>query len=188
MGAFISARVEIARVHQNHRLKGAAAIRLFALLVLAMMAGCSSVPPGPAFEAKPYAVGPAMDIGNANAAIRALHAQHMEWAGTPYRLGGMSKSGVDCSGFVWNTFAHRFGLDLPRTTDGQVRVGHVVDRDQLVAGDLIFFQTGYSKLHVGIYLEGGKFLHASTSRGVMLSQLENPYWRENYWHARRIRD
>lgn len=157
------------------------------VLCIILLAGCSSVPPAPSLAAKPIAAREATNIDSPGSTVRALRAQHSEWAGTPYRFGGMSKSGVDCSGFVWNTFAHRFGLDLPRTTDGQKQVGYVVERDQLAPGDLLFFQTGYGKLHSGIYVEDGVFLHASSSRGVMFSDLSNPYWRENYWHARRVR-
>lgn len=164
--------------------------RVWVLVCLAgvlLLAGCSSAPPGQRLTAQPIAVAGATPLEAAQLARSALRAQHREWAGTPYQLGGMDKNGVDCSGFVWQTFANRFGLDLPRTTERQVQVGHSVDRGQLVAGDLIFFQTGFSKLHVGVYVEDGRFLHASASRGVMISRLDNPYWREKYWHARRIR-
>lgn len=162
-------------------------LSVLAALLLLLLAGCTSVPPSHTLQARPMAVNATTNIDNPHSTVQALRAQHSEWAGTPYRLGGMSKAGVDCSGFVWNTFAHRFGLDLPRTTDGQKQVGQVVARDRLAPGDLVFFQTGYGKLHSGIYLERGLFLHASSSRGVMLSKLSNPYWRENYWHARRVR-
>ena len=161
---------------------------LAALCLLVLLAGCSSVPPGPGVGARPIAATAAADLGSAEAVREALKVQHAEWAGAPYRWGGMSKSGVDCSGFVWKTFARHFGLDLPRTTAQQVKVGYPVGRGQLAPGDLVFFQTGYSKLHVGIYVDGGRFLHASTSRGVMMSRLDNPYWRDNYWHARRVRE
>lgn len=154
--------------------------------VLLLMAGCSSVPPGTGPGAEPLAAGGSASPAETLAARDALHAQHSEWAGTPYRLGGTNKAGVDCSAFVRSTFAHRFGLELPRTTEGQVRVGYPVDRRNLSAGDLVFFRTGYSKLHVGIYVDSGRFLHASSSRGVMMSHLDNPYWQKNYWHARRM--
>lgn len=160
---------------------------LLCLLLLLTMMGCSSVPQKPSLAPRPITTSAGVDITEGVAARAALRAQHQEWAGTPYRFGGMSKAGVDCSGFVWKTFAHRFGLDLPRTTEGLVKVGYPVERSQLNAGDLVFFQTGFNKLHVGIYLEAGQFLHASASRGVTISGLSNPYWTSNYWHGRRIR-
>lgn len=158
------------------------------LLMALLVAGCSSAPPAQSFSARPVAVAGATPLAAPSLARDALHAQHREWAGAPYRLGGTSKAGVDCSGFVRQTFAQRFGLELPRTTEAQVQVGDVVERPHLAPGDLVFFQTGFRKLHVGIYVERGRFLHASTSRGVRFSQLDNPYWREHYWHARRVRD
>lgn len=167
--------------------RGAGSLMICLLMAL-LVAGCSSTPPAQNLSARPVAVGGATPLAAPALARDALHAQHREWAGAPYRLGGTSKAGVDCSGFVRQTFAQRFGLELPRTTEAQVQVGDVVERPHLVPGDLVFFQTGFRKLHVGIYVEEGRFLHASTSRGVKLSQLDNPYWREHYWHARRVRD
>lgn len=160
----------------------------FVCLGTLLLAGCSSVPPGTGVAPRAIAVPGATPISATVPVRAALQAQHREWAGVPYRLGGVSKSGVDCSAFVRQTYARRFGLELPRTTEGQVEVGDPVARAELLAGDLVFFQTGFSKLHVGIYMENDRFLHASTSRGVMISRLDNPYWRKNYWHARRIRE
>ncbi len=117
---------------------------------------------------------------------RALLEQHARWRGVPYRLGGTDRGGIDCSAFVQRTFAERFGIALPRTTAQQGRAGVAVTREALRPGDLVFFKTGRKLRHVGIYLGDGRFLHASTSRGVTLSSLENRYWRERYWKARRI--
>lgn len=156
------------------------------LTLFLLMVGCSSVPRDSGPDAEPLATGSRTSLAEAEAVRTALYAQHREWAGIPYRLGGTSKAGVDCSGFVRQTFAHHFGLELPRTTEGQVRIGYSVDRSALSAGDLVFFRIGNRKLHVGIYVERGRFLHASSSRGVMISRLDNPYWQKNYWHARRL--
>jgi len=122
----------------------------------------------------------------ANSAVsQALLDQYNDWAGTPYRLGGNNRSGIDCSAFTQITFKERFGVEIQRTTLAQLNSGASVSKQQLRAGDLVFFQTGYKQRHVGIYLQEGKFLHASTSRGVMVSRLDNPYWRKHYWTARR---
>ncbi|MBB3140281.1 C40 family peptidase [Halomonas organivorans] len=119
---------------------------------------------------------------------QALLSEHQRWLGTPYRLGGTTRRGIDCSALVQRVFSEAFGLSLPRTTSQQVREGEAVSRDALRPGDLVFFRPpGYYR-HVGIYVGQGRFLHASTSRGVKLSSLDNRYWRRHYWQARRPLD
>ncbi|QEW07672.1 NlpC/P60 family protein [Nitrincola iocasae] len=113
-----------------------------------------------------------------------LEQQYQAWAGTPYRLGGDDRQGIDCSALVQSIFTDAFDVQLPRTTSEQVAVGDVVTRQALQPLDLVFFRTGRNQ-HVGIYLGAGEFLHASTSRGVMISKLDNPYWKRNFWTARR---
>jgi len=116
---------------------------------------------------------------------RALLAQHERWAGTPYRLGGSGAGGIDCSALVQNVFRDTFRFALPRTTAEQVGTGLAVARDALRPGDLVFFRPSGAYRHVGIYVGEGRFLHASTSRGVMLSELDNHYWQRHFWQARR---
>ena len=115
-----------------------------------------------------------------------LTQQHRDWKGTPYKLGGNSKNGIDCSGFVHITFKQRLGLKLPRTTSQLSKTGMKISRNQLTIGDLVFFTTGFSKRHVGIYMGNNSFLHASTSKGVMISSMDSPYWSKHYWKATRI--
>jgi cell wall-associated NlpC family hydrolase len=115
-----------------------------------------------------------------------LQAQHEDWKGVPYRYGGLSPRGVDCSGFVYLTFLSRLGMQVPRTTTELLKSGEKVRRDDIRVGDLVFFRTGPGNRHVGIYMGNGDFLHASTSQGVMTSSLSNPYWRQRYWQARRL--
>lgn len=115
-----------------------------------------------------------------------LYEQYNTWQGVPYYLGGLSKKGIDCSGFTYLTFKQRFNTLIPRTTDLQSKQGHSVSINTLKAGDLIFFKTGWFNKHVGIYLSNGKFLHASTSKGVTISKLENSYWKKHYWKAKRV--
>ncbi|PHS33082.1 MAG: peptidase P60 [Methylophaga sp.] len=117
-----------------------------------------------------------------------LQAQYNNWQGAPYRLGGLSKKGIDCSGFVYLTFKDQFGLILPRTTKLQVKQGERVSARKLQTGDLIFFKTAWRTRHVGIYLSDGRFLHASTSKGVIISRLDNVYWKKKYWTSRRVLD
>jgi cell wall-associated NlpC family hydrolase len=117
-----------------------------------------------------------------------LLQQLAEWKGVPHRDGGLSKQGVDCSGFVYLTFADEFGIRIPRTTQSQVLKGVVVEQSDLIPGDLVFFQTGIKQRHVGIYVGDNQFIHTSSSRGVMTSRLDNPYWQDAYWHSRRLVD
>lgn len=126
-------------------------------------------------------------IGSPSPALvrQALLAQHDRWMGTPYRLGGTSRHGIDCSALVQNVFAETFQLNLPRTTRKQVREGRRITRDELAPGDLVFFRPTGVYHHVGIYIGEGRFLHAASSRGVMISRLDNRYWRRHYWQARR---
>jgi len=112
--------------------------------------------------------------------------QYKGWKGTPYRYGGLSKNGVDCSGFIYQTYKTVFGISLPRSTTEQVKQGKRVYINQLRAGDLIFFKTGRNVNHVGIYLEKGKFVHASSSKGVIVSSMHTGYWKKSYWQARRL--
>ena len=115
-----------------------------------------------------------------------LYTQYHKWRGVRYRLGGSNKRGIDCSAFVQVTFKTKLGVNLPRTTSLQSRLGKEVRKNELKAGDLVFFRTGSTSRHVGIYLEENKFLHASQSRGVTISKLDNTYWQANYWKSVRI--
>ena len=115
-----------------------------------------------------------------------LYAQYDVWKGTPYRMGGMSRKGIDCSGLVQLTFKQRFGISLPRTTKEQAKQGDKISLRKLKPGDLVFFKTGWRTRHVGIYIGNGKFFHASTSKGVIISKLNNVYWQKKYWRARRV--
>ena len=117
-----------------------------------------------------------------------LNEQLRNWRGAPYRYGGMSPRGVDCSGFVLLTFRDKFALQLPRETREQAEIGTKIDKSELLPGDLVFFKTGSgeSGLHVGIYDTDTQFIHASTSQGVTRSSLDNVYWHKKFWQARRI--
>lgn len=115
-----------------------------------------------------------------------LLAQFRQWRGTPYQLGGNSRAGIDCSAFVQQTLSTQFQIRAPRTTAQQIHMGTEVARDAMQVGDLLFFRTGYSSRHVGFYLGGGQFLHASTKVGVTISRLDDLYWRKTFWKVRRV--
>lgn len=111
---------------------------------------------------------------------------YASWKGVRYRLGGTSKQGVDCSSFVQITFREQFGLDLPRSTSMQQSIGQQIKRDRLRPGDLILFRSGSTGRHIGIYIGNDNFVHASSSSGVMISSLNQKYWKSRYQQARRI--
>lgn len=129
----------------------------------------------------------AVNLKKKSAVKKGLYSQHSEWKGVKYRMGGLNKRGIDCSGFVYLTFRSKLGIKIPRTTKAQAKLGKAIRKSNLRAGDLVFFKTSRKVRHVGIYIEDGKFLHASTSRGVMISRLSNTYWRSKYWQARRVK-
>lgn len=115
-----------------------------------------------------------------------LRKEFEHWKGTPYKFGGESKRGIDCSAFVQQVLDDGFGIDFPRSTFFQVREGIWVSKRDLMPGDLVFFKTTRTDRHVGFYLGKGKFMHASTSRGVVIDDFEDAYWQKRYWTARRI--
>lgn len=110
-----------------------------------------------------------------------------QFLGTPYVWAGRSPGGFDCSGFIWYVYSNH-GIQLPRMADGQFDVGAAVARRDLVPGDLVFFTTyepGPS--HVGIYIGGGRFIHASSGAGeVTITPLNKQYYLERYLGARRL--
>jgi cell wall-associated NlpC family hydrolase len=113
-----------------------------------------------------------------------------KFKGTPYKYGGSTPGGTDCSGFTMTVFA-RFGVKLPHTASGQFKMGKSVTRENLKIGDLVFFRTQGSKEvnHVGIYLWDGKMVHASSTDGVIVVPFTgNIYYEHRYAGARRIID
>ena len=115
-----------------------------------------------------------------------LNSQYKNWKGAPYKYGGNTRKGIDCSAFVQRTFKEKLNIKIPRTTALQSKIGINIPRENLRFGDLVFFKTGYNSRHVGIYLEGGKFLHASTKRGVTISRLDNNYYSKHFWKIKRV--
>ena len=110
-----------------------------------------------------------------------------DWYGTPYRLGGTTKKGVDCSAFSQFLFASVYGLTIPRTAREQYTLTSRLSRTQLKEGDLIFFNTRGVVSHVGVYLQNNKFVHASTSGGVTISDIFEEYWARRFAGVGRLK-
>lgn len=115
-----------------------------------------------------------------------------KYLGSPYRFGGTTASGFDCSGFTLVVYQQN-EYKLPRRSSDQALVGDKIDIRQVKPGDLLFFATSGGKKvsHVGIVQDIGvngevKFIHASTSKGVIVSSLNEKYWNKAYLHARRV--
>jgi cell wall-associated NlpC family hydrolase len=122
-----------------------------------------------------------------SARFKRLVEQAMTYLGTPYRRGGTTRRGLDCSGLTGAVYGEQ-GLDLPRTAAQQFAEGVAVASSDLRPGDLVFFRDTYKRgiSHVGIYIGDGRFLHAAGRRhGVIVSELSRPYYRSRYAGARR---
>jgi|WetSurMetagenome_2_1015567.scaffolds.fasta_scaffold78018_3 hypothetical protein len=111
----------------------------------------------------------------------------VSYLGTPYRHGGVSKEGIDCSGFTSRVYDETLRLALPRSTTEQFHTGNGVAKDDLQFGDLVFFNTtGRVPSHVGIFIEDDLFAHASVTQGVTISSLESTYFKKRFVGARRV--
>lgn len=111
-----------------------------------------------------------------------------DWMGTPYKYGGNSKTGSDCSGFAGVIYSSIFDINLARkAADIYHETNIKVKKEELKEGDLVFFDIGSRELsHVGVYLTNGKFVHASTSKGVVISDLEMDYYKKYFRCGGRI--
>ena len=145
--------------------------------------GCSSAPSKPTSSSTTLNFG---SSGKPSPQQAALSRHYKSWINTTYKLGGLSKAGIDCSGFVHVTYRDVFNKKLPRSTELLAKTGKAVTQKSLKFGDLVFFKTGRKQRHVGIYINNGEFIHASSSRGVMQSSLRSKYWSQHYWKANRI--
>lgn len=125
------------------------------------------------FIADKYAV--IMDVKKSDIQNGRLYNFIEEWTGTPYRFGGLDKNGIDCSGLAYLLEQQVYGVNIPRMTSQQINVIKRKYEDELQEGDLVFFDFDGKKFsHVGVYLQNGYVVHASTRRGVIIVQLRDP--------------
>ena len=164
---------------------------LYLLLLSSLLTACGSIRPAPRYT----------DSTDAGAVVRELELRRRAtpnrlarvvdgYLGIPYKWGGTTRAGMDCSAFTRAIFRETYGVELPRTSKQMYGVGRAVARRQdLKPGDLVFFENTYSGpgvSHVGIYLSEGRFAHASSSEGGTITPLDNPYFQPRYVGARRI--
>ena len=119
-----------------------------------------------------------------------LYLESAKWIGVPYRGGGDSKRGTDCSGLTYQIYRKVYRTQVPRNTEDLRKESTKVAKRNLREGDLVFFSSSRSRkkvAHVGIYLKNGKFIHASTSKGVIVSRLSEDYYTRHWISGGRIR-
>ena len=113
----------------------------------------------------------------------------MTWIGTPYKLGGNTRQGIDCSGLTCITFEKATGLKLPRSSGEQAKFSHRIKRSDLRPGDLVFFTSrrGGNRInHVAIYIGDNSIIHSTTSQGVTVSSLDEEYWKSHFYSCGRV--
>ncbi|MEJ2394381.1 MAG: C40 family peptidase [Candidatus Thiodiazotropha sp.] len=139
------------------------------LLILFAMTGCGTSP----YVSPQHTTTASPPIEATHNAVRTALAQ----LNKPYRYGGKTPRGFDCSGLIYYAY-QRSGLAIPRTTAEQLRNSHTVALEEIAPGDLLFFRQRKKRAsHVGLYVGDGRFIHASTSeQAVILSRLDSPYW------------
>ena len=110
------------------------------------------------------------------------------WWGTKYCMGGYTENCIDCSAFTHNVLLDVYDINIPRTAENQYDSCIHIKKEELQEGDLVFFQTTKRKIsHVGVYITNNKFAHASVSNGVMISDLNDAYWKPKYRGAGRVK-
>lgn len=127
--------------------------------------------------------------GAGHALADALVDEARSWLGTPYRYGGKTKKGTDCSGFIMEVYRNVAGIAIPRNSAKQKDYCADIDKKDLTVGDLVFFsskRSGGCIAHVGMYIGDGKMIHASSSRGVVESSIDQRYYIEHYKGSGRI--
>jgi cell wall-associated NlpC family hydrolase len=173
--------------------KGAATKLIMAAALLLTASACSvkraaqSTKPSIGGTAgKPTTLTKPVEISDTDA--KRLIAEARKWIGTPYSYGGSTRQGTDCSGFVMSVYRDVLGMKLPRSSAEQEQYSINIKRDELKPGDLVFFCTGGGSRvsHVGLYTGGGHMIHASTSRGVIDSALDERYYQRTYHSCGRV--
>lgn len=110
------------------------------------------------------------------------------WLGVPYKYGGNTKQGTDCSGMIQQIYKNVYNIQLQRSAEGMQKDVEFIQLEQARLGDILFFKIDHKKVsHVGLYLGDGKFIHATTSKGVIISSLEEKYYKERFYKVGRLK-
>lgn len=116
----------------------------------------------------------------------ALYSFIDDWYGTNYRMGGTTKKGIDCSAFSGTLLSAIYSFDVPRTAREQYRICEKINKEELLAGDLVFFNTRGGVSHVGVYLANNCFVHSSSSEGVKISSLDESFYSRKFIGGGRV--
>jgi probable lipoprotein NlpC len=149
---------------------------LICLCLVFLLASCGT---------RKHAVKPSERAAKAADAMAALKSKDLyrfinEWSGVKYRLGGLDKKGIDCSGFALLLQKNIYNKTLPRRSKDQADAAKKINKGSLTEGDLIFFSFGGNEVdHVGVYLSNNFFVHASTTRGVIVDDLSLPVYQNS---------
>ena len=166
-------------------------------LCFLLLSGCAGLAPSPRYTA-PHRRGPLAIVGELESRRRAFRQADPSrlmrvvdtYLGVPYRWGGTTRQGMDCSALTRAVFREAYGLELPRTSGEMFRLGRLVEPgSSLRPGDLVFFrlsESGPGVSHVGVFVGDGRFAHASSSRGGVLDELSASYFKSRFAGARRI--
>lgn len=163
-------------------------LRLTGLLMLLALGGCAAnhqVYQGDVGYGAAYSTPESLLATGLTPQQTELQAVFQRYQGTPYHYGGTSARGFDCSGFIMTAYQEAFAQALPRTTKQMRASGQWVRREHLQPGDVVFFRIGGKEQHAGIYMGDERFIHASTSKGVIESRMTAGYWRKRYTQGRR---
>jgi cell wall-associated NlpC family hydrolase len=128
-----------------------------------------------------------LGVSDNNLINGALYEFIDDWIGVPYKYAGNDKNGVDCSGFVNALYKAVFNKQLSRSATDIVKECNIIEKDKLQEGDLVFFDISAKNSHVGVYLVNNKFIHASTSKGVIISDLTQAYYVKYWGRAGRLK-
>ena len=109
-----------------------------------------------------------------------------KWKGTKYQWGGDSKNGIDCSALTRRVYREVYNHELPRVSHDQVKTGKKVSSKELKAGDIVYFKPKKEGSHTAVYVGNNLFINASTSKGVVISSLKSPYWKNTFEYGVRV--
>lgn len=128
-----------------------------------------------------------LDVPTSSISNKALYQFIDDWYGTPYQYGGQTLDGVDCSGFVGNLLREVYNKNVPRTTTLIEEKARPIPKSKLDEGNLVIFDIdGKKSSHIGVYLQNGHFVHASSSKGVIISDLSSEYYSKHFSKAAKL--
>jgi lipoprotein Spr len=144
----------------------------------------SPIPPIPSYQGYSEKLGFEVDE---NCNVR-LMEESVNWLGVPYKYGGTTKEGVDCSGLTGELYKAVFNKAIPRVSKDIYEKSEQIEKQNLCEGDIVYFYLeGKNESHIGVYLKNNKFIHASTKKGVIISDLDEEYYKKTFCGAGRIK-